>query len=460
MGVWVLTLAAVSVHAQGDTTVQVAPHFKTRLQEPSFLKLEEHGAGKPWTLADATIWQHTRLWLHPDVPNLFGFAFNEQPIASQHVGVQVTLNFTHTDYMLPDSFAAVWLVSPETMDMAVSAQQSLFKKTDRQRGDQFPLWVADGGSAPKLTGLAIVAHRSAETPQLNVKVVDLATASADRAKLEAAFSAADPKLQFNPAKTPQLHLALLHAKGDKFPRVQVWAQPAGDGAAGKWTELLSADSRAADKASEVTLSFPSRLGFTSYAGASASGKTACGVQVVALHMHSYERSQGQDDKAYLSGLQGQASEASIQEALKGISEDFKAEYGKHAEVMAQTREQLQKLEKQVAQMETKVDGFSFDKPAAKSETGGHGLLHAFKEAKAFVQEETDKMKSELDEKSKGDKKEDGTKQLELVVANLDKAVEQSRSSSTWSLLFFLVLACAGSATVYSKMRTYEKRHHL
>jgi polyhydroxyalkanoate synthesis regulator phasin len=296
-----------------------------------------------------------------------------------------------------------------------------------------------------------------------VKVVDLAAVT-DRAKLDAAFSAADPKLQFNPAKTPQLHLQVLNAKGDKFPRIQVWAQPAGEGQpSGKWTQLLSADSRAPDKASEVTFPFPGRIGFTSYAGASAAGKTACGMQVVALHVHSYERSQGSDDKAYLSGLQGQASEASIQQALKGISEDFKTEYGKHSEVMAQTREQLQKLEKQVAQMETKVDGFSFDgaKKAATDTGSSHGLLHAFKEAKAFVLEESDKMKAELEQKAKVDKKGDqATRKIELVVENLDKAVERSRSSSTWSLLFFLVLACAGSATVYSKMRTYEKRHHL
>merc|ERR1712093_945157 len=95
----------------------------------------------------------------------------------------------------------------------------------------------------------------------------------------------------------------------------------------------------------------------SYSGSS-SGKTACGAQVLAFHVHSYEKSQGSSDKQYLSGLQGRASEASIQEALKGIAEDVKKEYGKHVEVIAQTREQLQRLEKQVTQMEAKVDGFS------------------------------------------------------------------------------------------------------
>jgi hypothetical protein len=72
-------LLALLVLTHGQDKVEVAPHFKTRLTEPSFLKLEEHGAGKPWVLGDATIWQHTRLWLHSDVPNLYGFGFNELP---------------------------------------------------------------------------------------------------------------------------------------------------------------------------------------------------------------------------------------------------------------------------------------------------------------------------------------------------------------------------------------------
>jgi len=452
-----LTLLAL---AHSAAEVQVAPHFKTRVPEPSFLKLEEQGAGKPWFLADATIWQHTRLWLHPDVPNLFGFGFNEAPITSEHVGVQLTLNFTHTDYMLPDSFVAVWLTTPETMDMAVTAQQVLFKKQDRLRADQFPLWRKDDSSPPpKLSGLAIVAHRSAETPQLNVKVVNLETVSADPKSLEAAFSSAEPKLQFNPAKSPQLHLSLLRAKGEKFPKIQVWGQPAGDKPDGSWTELLSAQSRAGDQEGEVALPLPSRLGFTSYSGQSASGKTACGVQVVALHVYSYEKSQGASDKGYLSALTGRASEGSIQEALKGMAEDFKSEYSKHVEVIAKTREQLQRLEKQVSQMETKVDGFTFDKAPGKADSGEHhGLLHALKEAKSSMMEESDKVKAEIDKTTK--KGGSDSKSMALMVENLDKAVERNRSSSTWSLLFLLVVACGGVGVVYQKMQKYEKRHHL
>ena len=99
--------------------VQVAPHLKTRLLEPSFLKLEEHGAGAPWSLADGSIWQHTRLWLHPDVPNVFGSAFSEASVTSRHVSVEASLNFTHSDFLLPDSYVATWLVPMQALQHTI-----------------------------------------------------------------------------------------------------------------------------------------------------------------------------------------------------------------------------------------------------------------------------------------------------------------------------------------------------
>ena len=72
-------------------------------------------------------------------------------------------------------------------------------------------------------------------------------------------------------------------------------------------------------------------------------------QVTSFHVHSYELSAGAASKEYLGNLQGRVSEEKIQEALRGIGKDLNAEYVKHAEVMATTREQLQRLERQVPQ---------------------------------------------------------------------------------------------------------------
>ena len=106
---------------------------------------------------------------------------------------------------------------------------------------RFPLWKADTSLA-KFSGLAIIAHRSAETPQVGVKVVNFDEASASLEALDAAFSAKDNALSFNPAKTPVLHLQLLHAEGDtNKPRLQVWARPAGEGVSGTWSALLKDD---------------------------------------------------------------------------------------------------------------------------------------------------------------------------------------------------------------------------
>merc|ERR1739847_190266 len=121
--------------------------------------------------------------------------------------------------------------------MAVSAQAALFKNTKRARADAFPMWKADTSLA-KFSGLAIIAHRSAETPQVGVKVVNFQESSASLEALNAAFSAKDNALSFNPAKTPVLHLALLHAEGDESRRLQVWARPAGEGVQGTWSALL------------------------------------------------------------------------------------------------------------------------------------------------------------------------------------------------------------------------------
>jgi hypothetical protein len=433
--------------------VQVAPHLKTRLLEPSFLKLEEHGAGAPWSLADGSIWQHTRLWLHPDVPNVFGFAFSEASVTSRHVSVEWSLNFTHSDFLLPDSFVATWLVPAATMDMAVSAQAALFKNTQRKRADAFPLWKADTSLA-KFSGLAVIAHRSAETPQVGVKVVNFAEASASLETLNAAFSAKENALSFNPAKTPILHLALLHAEEDASKRrLQVWARPAGEGFEGTWTPLLKEEKT-------MPLSNPWRLGFSSYSGTS-DGKVACGVQVTAFHVHSFELAAGAASKEYLGNLQGRVSEEKIQEALKGIGKDLNAEYIKHAEVMAGTREQLQRLEKQVAQMMAKVDGFNHSAPGGEHHDVG-ALLHVLKQTKDQIQTDTTKVAQEFNKKASeaANKKTSKDDSFEAVVTKLDSTVEKHGGGSSMSSFLFLAIAMGACASVYKKMRTYEKRHHL
>jgi hypothetical protein len=433
--------------------VQVAPHLKTRLLEPSFLKLEEHGAGAPWSLADGSIWQHTRLWLHPDVPNIFGFAFSEASVTSQHVSVEASFNFTHSDFLLPDSYVATWLVPAATMDMAVSAQAALFKNTKRNRADSFPLWKADTSLA-KFSGLAIIAHRSSETAQVGVKVVNFDEASTSLEALNAAFSAKDNALMFNPAKTPVLHLALLHAEGEAGSRrLQVWARPTGEGVAGTWSTLLKDEK-------STPVPNPWRIGFTSYSGTS-EGKTACGVQVTAFHVHSFELSAGAASKEYLGNLQGRVSEDKIQEALRGIGKDLNAEYVKHAEVMAGTREQLQRLEKQVAQMMAKVDGFNHSAPGGEHHDVG-ALLHVLKQTKSQIETDTAKVaqeftKKKADETKKTERKVDD---FDEVVSKLDTTVEKHGRGSSLSSFVFLAIAMGACASVYKKMRTYEKKHHL
>jgi len=338
------------------------------------------------------------------------------------------------------------------MDMAVSAQAALFKNTKRNRADSFPLWKADTSLA-KFSGLAIIAHRSAETPQVGVKVVNFDEASASLEALNAAFSAKDNALSFNPAKTPVLHLQLLHAEGDtNKPRLQVWARPAGEGVSGTWSALLKDDK-------SMPLPNPWRLGFSSYSGTS-EGKTACGVQVTSFHVHSYELSAGAASKEYLGNLQGRVSEEKIQEALRGIGKDLNAEYVKHAEVMATTREQLQRLERQVAQMMAKVDGFNHSAPGGEHHDVG-ALLHVLKQTKEQIETDTTKVAHEFTKKKEEQaKKKPLEKDFDEVVTKLDSTVEKHGRGSSFSSFIFLAVAMGACASVYKKMRTYEKKHHL
>merc|ERR1711937_1011617 len=142
-------------------------------------------------------------------------------------------------------------------------------------------------------------------------------------------------------------------------------------------------------------------------------------------------------KEYLGNLQGRVSEEKIQEALRGIGKDLNAEYVKHAEVMATTREQLQRLERQVAQMMAKVDGFNHSAPGGEHHDVG-ALLHVLKQTK----------KKPLE------------KDFDEVVTKLDSTVEKHGRGSSFSSFIFLAVAIGACASVYKKMRTYEKKHHL
>jgi cob(I)alamin adenosyltransferase len=178
-------------------------------------------------------------------------------------------------------------------------------------------------------------------------------------------------------------------------------------------------------------------------------------------VHSFELASGAASKEYLGNLQGKVSEEKIQEALKGIGKDLNSEYIKHAEVMASTREQLQRLEKQVAQMMAKVDGFNHSSPAGGEHHDVGALLHVLKQTKEQIQTDTTKVAAEFSKKQQeASKKPPSTASFEEVVTKLDSTVEKHGGGSSLSSFLFLAIAMGACASVYKKMRTYEKKHHL
>jgi len=185
------------------------------------------------------------------------------------------------------------------------------------------------------------------------------------------------------------------------------------------------------------------------------------LQVTNLHVNTFELASGASEKGYLGSLQGRVSETTIQEALKGISDDVKAEHAKHAAVMAETREQMQRLEKQVAVMMAKVDGFNHSGGGGGEVHDVGALLHAFKETSDKIQTEAVKVKEDLEKKKSetlGDKRKQD-KAIEKVASTLESTVEKHKGSS-WSSLLILLVAVGICGSLYQKMRSYEKKHHL
>ena len=58
------------------------------------------------------------------------------------------------------------------------------------------------------------------------------------------------------------------------------------------------------------------------------------------------------------------------------------------------------------------------------------------------------------------KKKPLEKDFDEVVTKLDSTVEKHGRGSSFSSFIFLAVAMGACASVYKKMRTYEKKHHL
>merc|ERR1712167_343122 len=141
-------------------------------------------------------------------------------------------------------------------------------------------------------------------------------------------------------------------------------------------------------------------------------------------------------------LHGHSTEEELQAGLQGIVDDVKAEYAKHTAVIAETREQLQRLEKQVHTISSRVDSHEQAREGKTVDSSAevHGLLHAFNNAKKAI----------------------GSKAVDKFVEGLDEVVEKSRWTwMTWfTCVFMFAVVVSAAAVVYKKMNTYEKKHHL
>ena len=92
--------------------------------------------------------------------------------------------------------------------------------------------------------------------------------------------------------------------------------------------------------------------------------------------------------------------------------------------MATTREQLQRLERQVAQMMAKVDGFNHSAPGGEHHDVG-ALLHVLKQTKEQIETDTTKVAHEFTKKKEEQaKKKPLEKDFDEVVTKLDSTVEK------------------------------------